>query len=241
MGGRFQRRSFSVAPFVALALISSSSALAQAPGTPTSASPGTVDPAWITPPRPDSPPLTPDYRGGLVDLSCISQPEGEVTDCTVTYETPNPAGLGALALAAMAPARMSPRTVDGVAEASPVRFAVQFDAYGSQPPIVRRPVPPPPPGVSLLISMPVWARQPMPEYPERAMAQGIQQGLAVLSCGFISSGDLVDCEVVEESPPDAGFGRSALAGARRGRVSERTVRESPAGSRVTMPIRYVMP
>lgn len=67
-------------------------------------------------------------RSGLVDLACTSRSTGEVTDCAVTYETPNEAGLSKYALEALDTALLSPRTVDGAAEDSLIRFGVHLSA-----------------------------------------------------------------------------------------------------------------
>lgn len=246
MSGRFQRRTISTALVVATLTAVPASAQEQAPPAPSvglaPSHPGIVTkPVWITLPRPESPPPSVDSPSplGLVDLTCISQPTGEVTDCTIIYEAQTGAGLGALVLAAIETARMSPRTEDGVPQASPVRFGVRFRS-GTLPPLVSQPVPPAPSGEPLLITNPVWARQPMPEYPERAAAQGIERGEVTVNCGFISSGDLMDCRVVKEAPEGVGFGATALAGARRGQLAESIVREAPPGSRVQFVLRYIL-
>lgn len=204
--------------------------------------PGIVtDPVWITPPRPDFPLSRIDspVLAGLVELTCTSQPTGEVTDCAITYETRTGAGLSAIVLAALETARMSPRTEDGAPQASPVRFAADFRS-GTLPLLVSQPMPPAPPGEPLLITEPVWVRRPLPEYPERAAARDVQRGQATVNCGFISSGDLVDCRIVDEMPGGVGFGPSALAGAQRAQAAEQIVRESPSGSRMQFVLRYVL-
>jgi|GEM_PF-1392252 len=238
MRGRFHR--------CALGALLGASALTAVPAAAQTAAPPithpgvVVLPSWTTRPRPIAPTDSPAYLGGVVDLACTSQPTGELTDCAITFETPNEVGLGAVALAAVGPARMAPRAVDGVAEASAVRFSILF-GRDPQPPIVRLPVPAPPPGEPILISPPRWARPPLTEYPERAAAAGVDRGRAVVNCGFISNGDLVDCRVVEEEPADMSFGLFTLFGARRGQLSNEIVRDSPMESRVQYTTRYISP
>lgn len=102
------------------------------------------------------------------------------------------------------------------------------------------PAPPPPaPGADpMLIVNPTWARQVLPEFPERAMARGIESGRVELECQVQPNGSLTDCRTVDESPADAGFGQAAIAAARRSRVSPRTVDGAPAGARVRWTSRF---
>ena len=51
---------------------------------------------------------------------------GSVTACTIISETPAGAGFGAAALSAARRARLSPRSVDGVATGGKVRFGTSF-------------------------------------------------------------------------------------------------------------------
>lgn len=239
MRGRFRRCALSAV--LGAAALTAVPAVAQTVAPPITHPGVVVNPSWITRPRPMAPTASPAYLGGVVDLTCTSQPTGELTDCAVTFETPNEVGLGAVALASIGPARMSPRAVDGLAEASSVRFSIQF-GRDPQPPVVRLPVPAPPPGEPILISPPrAWARPPVSEYPERAAAAGVDRGRVVVNCGFISNGDLVDCHVVEEEPADMSFGLFTLFGARRGQLSHDIVRDSPMGSRVQFTTRYISP
>ena len=85
-----------------------------------------------------------------------------------------------------------------------------------------------------------WARQPMPDYPWQAADRGIEQGEVVLMCAALVSGRLDACEVVEETPPGAGFGEAALASTRDARVTPRTVDGAPGDGSVRFTIRFRM-
>lgn len=73
-----------------------------------------------------------------------------------------------------------------------------------------------------------WARPPMPEYPERAMAQNVSEGEAVLNCVTDEQGALTDCRVEYEYPLGLGFRQAALSATTRGRVAG-----LPAGARLS--------
>lgn len=244
MSGRFQRPTVVTSLWVA-ALLAGQASAQDGPSVNPSVGlapshPGIItNPIWISPPRPDASTMTIEPRSGLVDLACTSRSTGEVTDCAVTYETPNEAGLSKYALEALDAALLSPRTVDGAAEDSLIRFGVHFRS-GGLPAVVSEPVPPAPTGAASLITSPAWARLPMSEFPERAASLGIESGQVSLNCGFISSGDLTECRIVEELQAEAGFGDSAMAGSHRGRLAKHIVIEAPAGSRVQFPVRYIL-
>ena len=65
-------------------------------------------------------------RGGLVTLSCLTQPNGSLAECRIVSETPRGAGFGAAALESARAARLSPATVRGAARGARVDFTVRF-------------------------------------------------------------------------------------------------------------------
>lgn len=85
-----------------------------------------------------------------------------------------------------------------------------------------------------------WARFPPPEFPERALARGID-GRVLLQCGHGPTGALTDCEVAEETPPGMGFGSASLAAARRARLAPRTIDRLSADSRLVFSITFRLP
>lgn len=87
-----------------------------------------------------------------------------------------------------------------------------------------------------VITDPSWARAPTPEFPERALAQGIQQGTVLLQCTAAANGSLINCTIEGEDPDGAGFGQAALSAARRARLSPRTVDAAASG----VPIRWMV-
>jgi protein TonB len=89
-----------------------------------------------------------------------------------------------------------------------------------------------------VITNPSWSRQPAGEFPERAMSRGIESGQVVMNCLVSPNGSLSDCNVVSESPSGAGFAQAAQAGARRARLSPRTVDGAAVGARVTFTTRF---
>ena len=113
-------------------------------------------------------------------------------------------------------------------------------------PPVNIPGPPPPPAPApprpSVITQPVWGRQVLPEYPERAAARGVDQIATVrVSCALQPNGSLGDCRVVSEDMTGMGFGSAALAAARRSRVTPGTVNGAAVGARVEYNIRFRPP
>ena len=117
--------------------------------------------------------------------------------------------------------------------------------YKDPPVIVPGPPPPPappaPPRPSV-VTNPSWGRQVLPEYPERALARGIEGVSSVrVSCALQPNGSLADCRTVSEDPPGMGFGAAALAAARRSRVTPGTVDGAAVGARVEWTVRFRPP
>ncbi|MFC7378828.1 TonB family protein [Brevundimonas sp. GCM10030266] len=125
-------------------------------------------------------------------------------------------------------------------ETPPTPKELRIDNPG--PPVITptppQPAPVPAPPRPSVITNPAWARQAPGEFPERAMARGIESGTVRLSCAVQSNGNLTDCRVVSETPSGAGFGQAALAAARRSRVTPGTVDGAAVGARVEWTQRY---
>lgn len=88
-----------------------------------------TNPGWTRHPMPLSYPAAALERGsdsGSADLSCTVQADGSVSGCTILNETPVGLGYGAAAVAAAADARLSPRSLEGVAVGGTVRFTIRF-------------------------------------------------------------------------------------------------------------------
>ena len=94
-----------------------------------------------------------------------------------------------------------------------------------------------------VITHPQWVQKPtadqlMRAYPTRALERDIT-GSATLSCLVKVDGSLTGCDVVQQSPPTAGFGRSALSLSRYFQLSPRTVDgQAVDGARVNVTIRF---
>lgn len=64
---------------------------------------------------------------GSASLNCLVRPNGSVTDCNVTRETPGNYGFGRAAQGLARHFRINPRTVNGAAEGSRVNINLRFN------------------------------------------------------------------------------------------------------------------
>jgi len=64
---------------------------------------------------------------GSASMNCLVLPNGSVTDCTVTRETPGGYGFGRAAQSLSRDFRVNPRTVNGAAEGSRVSMNLRFN------------------------------------------------------------------------------------------------------------------
>lgn len=111
------------------------------------------------------------------------------------------------------------------------------------PPVIVPGPPPAPrdPNLPTVILHPSWARQPMLDYPAAAIANNVSAGRVVLRCTANPNGSLSNCAIVEETPDGQGFADAAIAGARRARLSPRTIDGAAVGATVQFTIRFVAP
>ena len=80
----------------------------------------------------------------------------------------------------------------------------------------------------------------MTVFPDEAIRQRIDTARVVLSCGVRANGSFRDCVVVSEDPPGFGFGREALRGARRARLTRESAATFGPGQLVTFPVSWRM-
>jgi len=69
-----------------------------------------------------------------------------------------------------------------------------------------------------VITNPLWSVPPAAEFPASARANGIGRGRVELTCRPLTTGLLVDCEVLSETPAGQGFGQAALGATRTAQV-----------------------
>ncbi|WP_420471770.1 TonB family protein [Brevundimonas sp. FT23042] len=97
-------------------------------GSVSPASPVIVNPAWERAPLVVYPERAM-ARGapeGRVTAQCRLEPTGVLTECVILSETPADLGFGQAILDQAAQAKIRPRTVDGVPEATIMRWSVRF-------------------------------------------------------------------------------------------------------------------
>ena len=93
---------------------------------------------------------------------------------------------------------------------------------------------------------PEWARRPSAEdmgryFPERAQRMEVS-GKATIECLVLATGDLSDCSIVSESPPDMGFGDATLRASRLFKMKPATLLGQPVdGGKVRIPVTWNLP
>lgn len=84
---------------------------------------------------------------------------------------------------------------------------------------------------------PAWAKAPQPtasDFPIPALEAGVS-GEATVSCEFTPTGDVVNCQVVEETPLGYGFGTAGVQIVSRGKLTQETVANSVGSITVRIP------
>lgn len=105
----------------------------------------------------------------------------------------------------------------------------------TKPPTLVMPDPTPPLALSdETISQPRWAVRPVPQYPIRALSQGIAGGEVVVRCVTTAEGELDACSVVSETPEGYGFAEEALRASIAARV------QGEGGEQVRFRVRFVL-
>ena len=115
----------------------------------------------------------------------------------------------------------------------------------AQPRADARPAPPPAPGPTVgpngeVLRHPAWVKTPVPVFPGLAMRRGVEQGVVVLRCETLATGEFGACEALSETPPGAGFAEAALAATRQARVRPYSIDGFETDSAVTFAVRFRM-
>lgn len=96
------------------------------------------------------------------------------------------------------------------------------------------------------LARPDWQMRPSQEdiarvYPPAAAQAGVA-GKALMACTVTEEGRMAGCEILEEEPPQAGFGEAALKLQRRFKMMPKTKDGDPVGGgRVVIPVRFAVP
>lgn len=167
---------------------------------------------------------------GEAKLRCNSTPQSVLEKCRLVSETPAKAGFGAAALRLAAMSQPNPR-----ANFPPQRNRIMTFRFTASPlditPNTLKPL--------VVVKNPDWVRMPTPEemnnaFPTEATAN---QGRAVVQCHVAVDQTLVECSVLDETPPGQGFAAAALALTSVFRMTPKTYDDEPvAGHPVRIPI-----
>lgn len=142
-------------------------------------------------------------RNGQATIACRVNLEGGVYDCAVVEEDPAGYGFGEAALAMSSSFAMRPMSLDGKPVAGAVvRIPIRWLGMRPSHQI----------GASVLRAPP-WGKAPnfdqlLAAYPEKARRKAVA-GRVTLMCRYGKAGTLSACDVHDEDPKDAEFGRAA--------------------------------
>lgn len=86
-----------------------------------------------------------------------------------------------------------------------------------------------------------WAHQELPEYPNEALFSDVALATVRVACVVLDGGGLSECRVLSEAPEGLGFGRNAVAAARRSRLILPEDGAASIGSVVQYGVRFRAP
>jgi protein TonB len=89
-----------------------------------------------------------------------------------------------------------------------------------------------------VIEAPAWLRRPEPDFPRRAIRNGVEEGAVVLVCTVSLRGRLRACQAVSETPEGYGFAREALEASEEARLSPYRVDGVPQPTQIRFTVRY---
>nr|WP_272886973.1 TonB family protein [Phenylobacterium aquaticum] len=169
--------------------------------------------------------------GGRAALSCNVRSDGQIQYCTVLTEDPGGLGFGAAAKS-LAPLFKAPTTL---ADGRSTRGAVMQISVVFVTDMLKSDSTP-------VVGKPNWISAPTAQQFTAAMPKGSEPTGTIrvaLDCLIAPGGHVSDCKVASESPPDKGFGASALAVAPYVQVSVWTPEGLPTvGARLRVPFRF---
>eukprot|EP01030_Chromulinospumella_sphaerica_P012975 gene12975-12758_t len=181
---------------------------------------------------------------GKVVLSCTVQPDGTVANCQVVEETPAGHGFGQAALKMSSRFRMRPQTSDGhPVGGAVVRIPIKFEpsliglflaAQAAEPP------------ANPVIVKPQWIAKPTGSavsraFPDLAMRLAIK-GRTTLSCEGAATGEVINCQIVSETPAGMGFGAAGLVLSRDFKMTPAMENGQPVGgATVKIPLSFSPP
>jgi TonB family protein len=88
------------------------------------------------------------------------------------------------------------------------------------------------------ITNPSWLQAPEPAFPRAALRKGVETGAVSLECQADAEGRISACEIVDETPPGAGFGAETVRAVMKARIRPRLIDGEPAASQVAFTVRY---
>jgi TonB family protein len=142
---------------------------------------------------------------GVAHVRCKVAPQGRLSDCAVISETPTGAGFGQAALRLAPKFRATPEAAQRMAGSVtlPIRFA--------------GPPPGPPFRQAAFQTMRAYSHLGAagPYYPDRALRMGVG-AVVVADCHVGDTARLNNCQVVEATNADYGFGDAMLKMAEKG-------------------------
>lgn len=89
-----------------------------------------------------------------------------------------------------------------------------------------------------MVRNPGWAVRIAPEYPRRAMRDGVEEGSVVLECVARADGGVRDCQILSETPSGHGFADAALEATKDARFHPQQIDGVSQDASITFTTRF---
>jgi hypothetical protein len=177
-----------------------------------------------------------DHLDGAATLLCARSERGALEGCRLLDERPTGQGFGkaALALAAKSAEGCGPPLPPSEQAARPIRFTFRAAAAAIDPDPRRS---------GWALANPNWKERPsrLAHYDPPTAYEDLSEGEAVLQCVVRAGGGLKDCQIIQENPKRAGFGKVAMKLSRQFVADLRSCGRSTGGAVVVIPIQFKAP
>jgi TonB family protein len=85
---------------------------------------------------------------------------------------------------------------------------------------------------------PMWRSRPVPEFPAKALMDGVEAADVRLDCLLMADGRFSDCRIIADTRPDYAFAQEALRAAQKASAAPREENGVAMPGRVRFEIRF---